>query len=114
MKQCHFTPITLLCVGLWGTLMLSWVICVNEINAYHFPLLTVFVYFFPLAEWSIERQVLHSQCKRLEAQNYNLTRTAEQLSLTMGVSICLFASLFHVDLCVFMSVLSTCTFSWKG
>lgn len=40
-----------------------------------------------LSEWSIERQVLHSQCKRLEAQNYNLTRTAEQLSLTMGVSI---------------------------
>ncbi|KAF0041230.1 hypothetical protein F2P81_007128 [Scophthalmus maximus] len=36
-------------------------------------------------EWSIEREVLHSQCKRLEAQNYNLTRTAEQLSLTMGV-----------------------------
>ncbi|XP_038155908.1 genetic suppressor element 1-like isoform X1 [Cyprinodon tularosa] len=35
-------------------------------------------------EWSIERQVLHSQCKRLEGQNYNLTRTAEQLSLTMG------------------------------
>ncbi|KAM9377961.1 genetic suppressor element 1-like [Pholidichthys leucotaenia] len=35
-------------------------------------------------EWSIERQVLHSQCKRLEAQNYSLTRTAEQLSLTMG------------------------------
>ncbi|KAK2842145.1 hypothetical protein Q5P01_012345 [Channa striata] len=35
-------------------------------------------------EWSVERQVLHSQCKRLEAQNYNLTRTAEQLSLAMG------------------------------
>ncbi|KAM8862089.1 genetic suppressor element 1-like isoform 1-T1 [Synchiropus picturatus] len=35
-------------------------------------------------EWSIERQVLHSQCKRLESQNLNLTRTAEQLSLTMG------------------------------
>ncbi|KAF3688936.1 Genetic suppressor element 1 [Channa argus] len=35
-------------------------------------------------EWSVERHVLHSQCKRLEAQNYNLTRTAEQLSLTMG------------------------------
>ncbi|KAK5928181.1 hypothetical protein CgunFtcFv8_013264 [Champsocephalus gunnari] len=35
-------------------------------------------------EWSIERQILHSQCKRLEAQNYNLTRTAEQLSLNMG------------------------------
>ncbi|XP_034032590.1 genetic suppressor element 1-like isoform X2 [Thalassophryne amazonica] len=35
-------------------------------------------------EWSIERQVLHSQCKRLEAQNNSLTRTAEQLSLTMG------------------------------
>ncbi|KAM9754469.1 genetic suppressor element 1-like isoform 2-T2 [Menidia menidia] len=35
-------------------------------------------------EWSIERQVLHSQCKRLEAQNYTLTRTAEQLSVTMG------------------------------
>ncbi|XP_074533862.1 genetic suppressor element 1-like isoform X2 [Halichoeres trimaculatus] len=35
-------------------------------------------------DWSIERQVLHSQCKRLEVQNYNLTRTAEQLSVTMG------------------------------
>ncbi|XP_041652245.1 genetic suppressor element 1-like isoform X2 [Cheilinus undulatus] len=35
-------------------------------------------------EWSIEKQVLHSQRKRLEAQNYSLTRTAEQLSLTMG------------------------------
>ncbi|XP_026167537.1 genetic suppressor element 1-like isoform X2 [Mastacembelus armatus] len=35
-------------------------------------------------DWSVEREVLHSQCKRLEAQNYNLTRTAEQLSLTMG------------------------------
>ncbi|XP_008310186.1 genetic suppressor element 1-like isoform X1 [Cynoglossus semilaevis] len=35
-------------------------------------------------EWNIERQVLHSQCKQLEAQNYDLTRTAEQLSLTMG------------------------------
>ncbi|XP_068459491.1 genetic suppressor element 1-like isoform X1 [Clinocottus analis] len=35
-------------------------------------------------DWSTERQVLHSQCKRLEAQNYNLTRTAEQLTLTMG------------------------------
>ncbi|KAK9516817.1 hypothetical protein VZT92_024727 [Zoarces viviparus] len=35
-------------------------------------------------EWSIERQVLHTQCKRVEAQNYNLTRTAEQLTLTMG------------------------------
>uniref|UniRef100_A0A673AA21 Gse1 coiled-coil protein n=1 Tax=Sphaeramia orbicularis TaxID=375764 RepID=A0A673AA21_9TELE len=35
-------------------------------------------------EWSMERQVLHSQCKRLEAQNYSLTRTAEQLSLNMG------------------------------
>lgn len=38
------------------------------------------------SEWSIEKQVLHSQCKRLEAQNYTLTRTAEQLSLSMGVS----------------------------
>lgn len=37
-------------------------------------------------EWSIERQVLHNQCKRLEAQNYNLSRTAEQLSVTMAVS----------------------------
>ncbi|CAB1441042.1 unnamed protein product [Pleuronectes platessa] len=35
-------------------------------------------------EWSIEREVLHTQCKKLEAQNYNLTRTAEQLSLSMG------------------------------
>ncbi|XP_077371777.1 genetic suppressor element 1-like isoform X2 [Festucalex cinctus] len=35
-------------------------------------------------ERSVEKQVLHSQCKRLEAQNYNLSRTAEQLSLTMA------------------------------
>ncbi|XP_061628537.1 genetic suppressor element 1-like isoform X2 [Phyllopteryx taeniolatus] len=35
-------------------------------------------------EHSVERQVLHSQCKRLEAQNYNLSRTAEQLSVTMA------------------------------
>ncbi|XP_054589123.2 genetic suppressor element 1 isoform X1 [Nothobranchius furzeri] len=35
-------------------------------------------------EWTVERHVLHSQCKKLEAQNINLTRTAEQLSLTMG------------------------------
>nr|XP_057931805.1 genetic suppressor element 1-like isoform X2 [Doryrhamphus excisus] len=35
-------------------------------------------------ERSVERQVLHSQCKRLEAQNFNLTRTAEQLSITMA------------------------------
>ncbi|KAG7281886.1 hypothetical protein CRUP_031135 [Coryphaenoides rupestris] len=35
-------------------------------------------------EWSVERQVLHSQCKRLEAQNHTLTRTAEQMSVTMG------------------------------
>ncbi|XP_056273582.1 genetic suppressor element 1-like isoform X2 [Pseudoliparis swirei] len=35
-------------------------------------------------DWGTEQQVLHSQCKRLEAQNYNLTRTAEQLTLTMG------------------------------
>lgn len=35
----------------------------------------------------MERQVLHSQCKRLEAQNFNLTRTAEQLSLTVGVRV---------------------------
>ncbi|XP_077452705.1 genetic suppressor element 1-like isoform X2 [Stigmatopora argus] len=34
-------------------------------------------------ERSVERQVLHSQCKRLEAQNIHLSRTAEQLSLTM-------------------------------
>lgn len=49
-------------------------------------------------EWSIERQVLHGQCKRLEAQNYNLTRTAEQLSVTMGVSIwdhiCMYANFY--------------------
>lgn len=35
-------------------------------------------------EQSLERQVLQSQCRRLEAQNYNLSLTAEQLSHTMG------------------------------
>lgn len=37
-------------------------------------------------EQSVERQVLHTQCRRLEAQNYNLSLTAEQLSHSMGVS----------------------------
>lgn len=35
-------------------------------------------------EWSLERHILQGQCRKLEAQNHNLTRTAEQLSLTMG------------------------------
>ncbi|KTF91449.1 hypothetical protein cypCar_00007561 [Cyprinus carpio] len=35
-------------------------------------------------EQSIERQVLHSQCRRLEAHHYNLSLTAEQLSHSMG------------------------------
>lgn len=35
-------------------------------------------------EQSIEREVLHTQCRRLEAQHYNLSLTAEQLSLSMG------------------------------
>lgn len=34
---------------------------------------------------SLERQVLQSQCRKLEAQNYNLSLTAEQLSHSMGV-----------------------------
>lgn len=36
-------------------------------------------------EQSLERQVLQSQCRRLETQNYNLSLAAEQLSHTMGV-----------------------------
>ncbi|XP_051726961.1 genetic suppressor element 1 isoform X3 [Ctenopharyngodon idella] len=35
-------------------------------------------------EQSIERQVLHSQCRRLEVHHYNLSVTAEQLSHSMG------------------------------
>ncbi|KAK1784629.1 hypothetical protein P4O66_003318 [Electrophorus voltai] len=35
-------------------------------------------------EQSIEREVLHSQCRKLEAQHFNLTLTAEQLSRSMG------------------------------
>uniref|UniRef100_A0A3Q3STZ4 Gse1 coiled-coil protein b n=1 Tax=Mastacembelus armatus TaxID=205130 RepID=A0A3Q3STZ4_9TELE len=35
-------------------------------------------------EQSLERQVLQNQCRRLEAQNYNLSLTAEQLSHSMG------------------------------
>lgn len=35
-------------------------------------------------EQSLERQVLETQCRRLEAQNYNLSLTAEQLSHSMG------------------------------
>lgn len=46
------------------------------------------IFFLPTvcdAEQSLERQVLQSQCRRLEAQNYNLSLTAEQLSHSMGV-----------------------------
>lgn len=35
-------------------------------------------------EHSIERKVLQSQCKKLEAQNHILTQTVKQLSQTMG------------------------------
>lgn len=38
-----------------------------------------------LSERGIERQVLHSQCRRLETQNYTLSLTAEQLSHSMAV-----------------------------
>ncbi|KAL1007338.1 hypothetical protein UPYG_G00085210 [Umbra pygmaea] len=37
-----------------------------------------------IEEQSVERQVLQSQCRRLEAQHYNLSLTAEQLSHSMG------------------------------
>uniref|UniRef100_A0AAY4BCZ4 Genetic suppressor element-like domain-containing protein n=1 Tax=Denticeps clupeoides TaxID=299321 RepID=A0AAY4BCZ4_9TELE len=37
-----------------------------------------------IEEQSIERQVLQNHCRRLEANHYNLSLTAEQLSHTMG------------------------------
>lgn len=46
--------------------------------------LIIFLFYFFL-EQSLERQVLRDQCRRLEAQNYNLSLTAEQLSHSMGV-----------------------------
>lgn len=39
-----------------------------------------------LAEQNVERQVLQTQCRRLEAQHYSLSLTAEQLSHSMAVS----------------------------
>lgn len=38
------------------------------------------------AEQNLERQVLQSQCRRLEAQHYSLSLTAEQLSHSVAVS----------------------------
>lgn len=38
------------------------------------------------SEQNLERQVLQTQCRRLEAQNYSLSLTAEQLSHSMAVS----------------------------
>ncbi|KAG9474802.1 hypothetical protein GDO78_003325 [Eleutherodactylus coqui] len=35
-------------------------------------------------EQNLERQVLETQCKRLEAQHYNLSLTAEQISHRMA------------------------------
>lgn len=40
-----------------------------------------------ISEQNIEREVLHSQCRKLEAQHYNLSLTAEQVSHSMGVSV---------------------------
>lgn len=37
-----------------------------------------------IEEQTLERHVLQNQCRRLEAQNYNLSLTAEQLSHSMG------------------------------
>ncbi|CAJ0958336.1 unnamed protein product [Ranitomeya imitator] len=39
-----------------------------------------------IEEQNLERQVLETQCKRLEAQHYNLRLTAEQISHRMAVS----------------------------
>lgn len=41
---------------------------------------------FVFSEQNLERQVLQTQCRRLEAQNYSLSLTAEQLSHSMAVS----------------------------
>lgn len=38
-------------------------------------------------EQDLERQVLQAQCRRLEAQHYSLSLTAEQLSHSMAVSL---------------------------
>lgn len=38
------------------------------------------------SEQNLERQVLQTQCRRLEAQHYSLSLTAEQLSHSMAVS----------------------------
>ena len=39
------------------------------------------------SEQNLERQVLQTQCRRLEAQHYSLSLTAEQLSHSMAVSL---------------------------
>lgn len=43
--------------------------------------------FFLAPEQNIEREVLHTQCRKLEAQHYNLSLTAEQVSHSMGVRV---------------------------
>ena len=73
-----------------------------ELNK-HSVVIVVFLCVSFFTEWSIEREVLHTQCKRLEAQNYNLTRTADQLSLNMGVSIWDHATLCFLQICVLWS-----------
>lgn len=37
-------------------------------------------------ERDIESEVLQSECRRMEAQHYHLSVTADQLSVSMGVS----------------------------
>jgi hypothetical protein len=46
------------------------------------------IYFYLIfSEQNLERQVLQTQCRRLEAQHYSLSLTAEQLSHSMAVSL---------------------------
>lgn len=43
------------------------------------------VYLCVFTERDIESQVLQSECRRMEAQHYHLSVTADQLSVSMGV-----------------------------
>lgn len=60
-------------------------------------------FFFFISEQNIEREVLHSQCRKLEAQHYNLSLTAEQVSHSMGVSVTPLRQLFSSGLSLSIS-----------
>lgn len=66
---------------------LCWAVCEEESIRQALPLHTEDTLpSLVFSEQNLERQVLQTQCRRLEARHYSLSLTAEQLSHSVAVS----------------------------